>query len=77
MDLFKKDSDEEKEEKPSFEKPVEQPKQAKKSPSKRKGKVIFVLKGKRVVVDVNGMGESVPYNESLHANLKAGDEIEL
>jgi len=31
----------------------------------------------RIIVDVDGLGESVPYDEKIHSELKIGDIIIL
>jgi hypothetical protein len=40
-----------------------------------KGKVASIIKGKRVIVDVDGNGVDVKYNERDHGHLKVGDPI--
>jgi hypothetical protein len=44
---------------------------------KKTGKVANIIVGKRIIVDVNGNGESIDYNADLHANLHIGDLITL
>lgn len=41
----------------------------------KKGKVASIIKGKRIIIDVDGCGESVNYNEKDHGHLKVGDMI--
>lgn len=46
------------------------------SKKQRKGKVSSILQY-RIIVDVDGLGESVPYDEKIHSELKIGDIIIL
>ena len=41
----------------------------------KKGIVSLIIKGRRIIIDVDGMGESVLYNEKEHGHLKVGDPI--
>lgn len=41
----------------------------------KKGVVSSIIKGRRVIIDVDGEGESVLYNEKEHGHLKVGDPI--
>lgn len=42
----------------------------------RKGKVASILQY-RIIVDVDGCGESIPYDKKIHSELKVGDIIIL
>lgn len=44
--------------------------------SGRYGKFVMVV-GSEVIVDVNGNGERIPYDEAKHSSLKQGDRVEL
>lgn len=41
----------------------------------KKGIVSSIIKNRRIIVDVDGTGESVLYNEKEHGHLKVGDPI--
>ena len=41
----------------------------------KKGKIASIIKGKRIIIDVDGFGESIPYNEKEHGHLKIDDII--
>ncbi len=63
----------------------EHPKGKKESPflaKKKFGKVVNIVLPKnggkgRIIVDVNGNGESIDYNAERHSNLKIGDNIDF
>ena len=38
-------------------------------------KVASIIRGRKVIIDVNGNGEEVKYNERDHGHLKVGDVI--
>lgn len=45
---------------------------------KKKAIVMAVLPDqKKILVDVNGNGQEIPYIEEKHKDLKSGDEIEI
>lgn len=41
----------------------------------KKGKVSLIIVGKKIIIDVDGNGEEVKYNERDHGNLSIGDMI--
>lgn len=45
------------------------------SKKQKKGKVASIIKGRKVIIDVNGNGEETKYNEREHGHLKVGDPI--
>lgn len=53
----------------------EEKKYKQESKKQKKGIVSLIIKGNRIIVDVDGTGESVPYNEKEHIHLKKGDTI--
>lgn len=42
---------------------------------KKKGIVSLIIKGKKIIIDVDGNGEEVKYDEREHGSLKIGDPI--
>lgn len=74
MGLFGDSEDTEK--KPEFLKEEKKSKPEKYEIKKnKKGKVSLIVAGKKIIVDVDGNGEEVKYNERDHAHLKVGDII--
>ena len=69
MGLFEGFSSEEKQE------PIK--KESKKTEFKRsrKGIVDSIIVGDKVIIDVDGNGESIKYDEKEHSHLKKGDTI--
>lgn len=55
--------------------PKEEKKYRQDSKKQRKGIVSLVIKGNRVILDVDGTGESISYVEKEHGHLKIGDVI--
>lgn len=55
--------------------PKEEKKYKQEYKKQRKGIVSLVIKGNRVILDVDGNGESIPYNQREHENLKIGDVL--
>lgn len=55
--------------------PKEEKKQKFESKKQKKGKIASIIKGKRIIIDVDGCGESIDYNEKDHGHLKVGDMI--
>ncbi len=45
------------------------------SKKQKRGKVASIIRGRKVIIDVNGNGEEVKYNERDHGHLKVGDVI--
>lgn len=41
----------------------------------KKGIVSSIIKGRKIIIDFEGTGESVLYNEKEHGHLKVGDPI--
>ena len=44
---------------------------------KAKGKIDSIVRGKWLIIDHEGNGVRIPYDEKLHSKLKVGDEIEV
>jgi len=57
------------------EHPREEKKYKPESKKQKKGIVSSIIKDRRIIVDVDGTGESVFYNEKEHGHLKVGDLI--
>lgn len=58
-----------------LELPKEEKKYKPELKKQKKGIVSSIIKDRRIIVDVDGTGESVLYNEKEHGHLKVGDLI--
>jgi len=47
------------------------------SPSKKTVGKVYAIRNGMILVDVDGNGASLKYDEKLHSNLEIGDQIEL
>jgi len=47
------------------------------SPSKKTVGKVYAIRSGMILVDVDGNGASLKYDEKLHGKLKIGDQIEL
>ncbi len=43
----------------------------------KKSGIIVIIKDDSIILDVNGMGERIPFDKTKHAGLKVGDKIEF
>jgi hypothetical protein len=48
-----------------------------KATSRKMGKVVIIIPNQKIIVDVDGNGEEIPFDPSKHSNVKVGDEIEV
>lgn len=55
--------------------PKEEKKYKPETKKQKKGIVSLIIKGNRIIVDVDGTGESISYVEKEHGHLKIGDVI--
>jgi hypothetical protein len=78
MPLFDRADDQERKEiKEKKVVPSQKPKVSSAFYNKKRGVVSTIIKGVKIIVDVNGNGEVVKYDEKEHGGLKVGDPIDF